>query len=499
MRNYRKIPVCLLFVITLLYAAAASAGRGNVMLENKVPGLVESKARCLMHDLKKQGFKERDQIALDRFEDALDRSGFDVNRGAAGSLNLSAAWCAETPGVAHAMYTNMAPYLHFSIPKSADEPQVLNDGFKLRSDEAVVLIGPTPPPVKYFAYHAFLFTRIFPDGSRQQLFATLGDTVNNATIKTIGSTPFDRPVVIIFTPDRKTDRRVRAALSSSGYPAAIINTIVFPSSMLHLGLEEADDELRIVMRMGMPEDPDAVDAYIQNASDTLTVLRLTPRMPARPDPFPLPPLRVRGTGRSEMGLTNELGQLRQAIIDSHPGYIATDLQSMPNWYEGFDYIQRWINPWADSRDAFFLTAGNVPPFGPSDEVRLADDEFLMVYGANHAATGKATYMSVNVYASEDAKMSIGQVFHDDLAGTAIPFLPSGDSAAELMYAYKISRDCGGEPNCLQVGIEECPRLTIDSSTVLGLIFRMYLEPETKVGAAMPEILYDRVIKFSPQP
>jgi hypothetical protein len=27
---------------------------------------------------------------------------------------------------------------------------------------------------------------------------------------------------------------------------------------------------------------------------------------------------------------------------------------------------------------------------------------------------------------------------------------------------------------------------------------MYLEPATKVGAAMPEILYDRVIKFSPR-
>ena len=140
-----------------------------------------------------------------------------------------------------------------------------------------------------------------------------------------------------------------------------------------------------------------------------------------------------------------------------------------------------------------------PQFGPFDQVTLADGEFLMVYGANHEATGKGTYMSVNVYASEVAKMSIGQVFHDELMGTAAPYLPADDPDAKLMYAYKISRDCGGEPNCLQVGVEDCPRLTIDSSTVMGLIFRMYLEPETKVGPAMPEILYDRVIKFSPQP
>jgi hypothetical protein len=50
---------------------------------------------------------------------------------------------------------------------------------------------------------------------------------------------------------------------------------------------------------------------------------------------------------------------------------------------------------------------------------------------------------------------------------------------------------------MQLGVEGCPRLTIDSDTILGLIVRMYLEPGTKVGPAMPEILYDRVLKFSP--
>jgi hypothetical protein len=67
-----------------------------------------------------------------------------------------------------------------------------------------------------------------------------------------------------------------------------------------------------------------------------------------------------------------------------------------------------------------------------------------------------------------------------------------------MYAFKVSRNCGNEPNCLPLALGDCPRLTIDKDTVLGLLFRMYLEPATKVGAAMPEILYDRVIKFSPR-
>lgn len=31
----------------------------------------------------------------------------------------------------------------------------------------------------------------------------------------------------------------------------------------------------------------------------------------------------------------------------------------------------------------------------------------------------------------------------------------------------------------------------------GVFTRIYIEPETKVGPAMPEIRYDRIIKFSP--
>ena len=435
---------------------------------------------------------------LGRFQNALTQDGFDVTPGAAGILNLAAEWCAGTAGVEHAMFTNHTPYLRFQIPKSAKDPQLV-DSFKLRPDEAIVLIGPTPPPVKYFGYHPFLATRIYPNGTRQQLFAALGDAVNNGTINTIGPSPYSTPAVLIFTPDRGTDARVRAALRRAGYPAAIFNTIVFPAARLNLGDGENADELKVVLRIGMAESADAINNYIQQASTAITVLRVTPRTQAKTDPFPVPKLRVRGTGSTEMDLANTLNQLRQGIMEANPGLFATDIQARPNWYEGADYIQRWSDPWADSRDAFFLSAGNVQPFGSTGEITLADDEFLMVYGPNHVATGKASYMSVNVYASETAKMSIGQVFHDVLTGTAAPYLPPGDSAAELMYAYKVSRNCGSEPNCLQLGVDDCPRLTIDSSTILGLIFRTYLEPGTKVGPAMPEILYDRVLKFSPNP
>jgi hypothetical protein len=63
----------------LLFAAEEAARGDSIMRENKVPGRVESKARRLMHDLKKQGFEvSRGYFKLWRAEDCqytFDRMG----------------------------------------------------------------------------------------------------------------------------------------------------------------------------------------------------------------------------------------------------------------------------------------------------------------------------------------------------------------------------------------------------------------------------------------
>lgn len=432
---------------------------------------------------------------VNKFKNALRQDGFDVTPGAAVAWNPAAAWCSNTPGVDSALYFNIEPYLQLLVPKSAQEPAQLSGEFRLGPDEAVVLIGLTPPPAKYFSFTPYLDWKEYPDG-RKRVLATLGDAVNNATVKTIGPTPFNAPLALIFTPDRGTDAHVRAALRRAGYPAAIIDTVVFPASMLNLGQGETADQLMIGVRNAIWEDKAAGKAYVNNPP--LKIYRVTPRTPATRHPFPAPPQRVRGTGQTEMDLMNKLGQLRQGIIDANAELQTSDIVQMPMCYEGYDLIQRGIELCGDSRDAFYVGAG-LPGYDSVNQIRLADGEFLMVYGANHFATGKATYMNTNVYASETAKLTLGAIDDRDFPDTARPYLPAGDPAADLMYAYKISRNCGGETNCLQLSApQDCARLTLDSSTLLGVFTRMYLEPATKIGPALPEILYDRVIKFSPR-
>ncbi|HYN15351.1 MAG TPA: hypothetical protein VES66_06135 [Terriglobales bacterium] len=435
-----------------------------------------------------------------KFQNVLRQDGFDVIPGAAVAWNLVEQYCAKQ--VDSAMYLNNEPYIQVLVPKSAQEPPGQpNSDFKLGPDEAIVLIGLTPPPVKYFSYTPYLSTRVYPDG-RDFIFASLGDQINNVTVKTTGP-PFNSPVALIFTPDQGTDARIRAALQRAGYPAAIINTGVFPASMLKLGYGETADELRILTRTAVWQVPAAGNAYINNPP--LNVFRVTPRTQATANPFPAPRLRIRGTGHTEMDLMNKLDQLRQGIIAANSGLNATDITPIPMCYEGYDYIQRRADPtqnqgyWGDSRDALYLGVGLPEWSSTYDRITLGDDEFLMVYGANHVATGKATYMNMNVYASETAKLTLGTLDDRKFPGTAVPYLPAGDPAANVMYAYKISRNCEGQTNCLQLSVpQDCTRLTLDSNTLLGLFTRIYLEPATEVGPALPEILYDRILKFSPR-
>jgi len=436
------------------------------------------------------------QISLDTLKTALGQEGLVATSGAVAHYNPARLWCDYTPGVKNADYFNVEPYLEVQVPNSPQETDQQSSEFRLRPDEAVVLVGLTPPPAKYFSYIPYLDWKRYPDGSRKRPIATLGDSVSVATVKSVGPTPFNAPIALIFTPDKTTDAGIRAALRRTGYAAAIIDTVVFPASMLNLGLDQSADQLTIALRTAIWDDPSGAGKnYIDNPP--LQVLRVTPSKPAPANPFPAPALRIRGTSHTEMDLMNKVDDLRQGIIAANPDFTAKDIQTMPMCYEGYDLIQRRIEMCGDSRDAFYVGAG-LPEFDTL-EIRLGDGEFLMIYGVNHVLTGKATYMSTNVYASEIAKLTLGAVDDSNFKDTAKPFLPAGDPAADKMYAYKVSRNCGGEPNCLPLAVpDDCERLVLDPSTMLGVFTRMYIEPATKIGPAMQEIIYDRILKFSPR-
>lgn len=151
MTCYRKVTVYWLFIAALLFAAGAGA-EGGIMSENKVPGSVESQARRLTHDLKKQGF--------------------DVSRGYFKLWTVDD--CDYTSEKIGSCYGNnpAAPYVIMTLPSWPEEfvdPVFGNlwgpskagyhDIYRLDRREAIVILGQLPPPGAFFSEQTWLFTR----------------------------------------------------------------------------------------------------------------------------------------------------------------------------------------------------------------------------------------------------------------------------------------------------------------------------------------------------
>ena len=433
---------------------------------------------------------------IEAFRLALEQDGFIVQEGKFVTFDVIGLYDA---GYLDSCYGNnpSTPYMLCFLPpppgqKAINEyegdadtldNETLSD-FRLRSDEALLFIGRTPPECKYFSFRSYVYDRYFPDeGKRKRIFASLGDPLNLMTIKTDGDSAFNAPTIIVMAADEMINDRVIADGIAAGFPESIMNSDVIPPQLVRMGLDQDDDKFLMLTRLAFFEDQEAGKEYMNGTA--ARVFRLTPMTASSTTkPYGTPALRVRGTGNtSELDLTSTLDELRVAILQENEGASITELTTQVWLYEGYDALQRGIDVIGENRDTSYLR---------TDNFTLGTNEFLIVYGVNHAMTGRATYCNFGVYGA-DILNGVGAVADMDLTGTADRYLP-GNTLAKYLYVYKVSRNCT-ESNCLVVpwGVK-AHGIELDQPAFVG--FRAYLEEATKSGPSWSEIVYDRVIKFS---
>lgn len=444
---------------------------------------------------------------------ALDEAGFVVQDGEYGFTDAIALCNA---GVIQTCQGNNvgAPYLAYKLPPApgqtipnpfADE-RGLSLIYRLRPDEAILQIGYTPPRATYFSYQSYLAFRYDPAQKQMtQMFNSLGDSLNNLTIQTAGGPedPFAARVILLTVADRGTAAAVTAALIDAGYPTEIINFDVISPSIVHMGLGPQDDLFQFLSRIALPDDPEALQVYLDHPGSV--ILRLTPKE-ERVDlePYSVPTLRVRGTGSTELDLLPAVEELRTAILARYADLEATEIPTVMAYSgEGYTAIQGNVNYLGDTRDAaYFSTVEVLAWTDPTDRRRaaaalLSDDpnDFLIIYGVNHETTGKATYASCTFYGLPYLN-GVAGVTSRTYAGSAEDYLP-GHPLSGYLYAWKVSRDSAGDPHCLEIPVGPMHYgVALDEPIIV--FFRTYLEPSTKVGPALNELVVDRVIHFHPK-
>jgi len=278
---------------------------------------------------------------------------------------------------------------------------------------------------------------------------------------------------------------------------------------LNLGLENNSDTFSMYIRPALFKNMQIGNDYINDTP--ATVFRLTPNESAELDPYDMPELRVRGTGTTEFDLMDDVEELREAILNKYKGLNAMELPTSVALPAGSDAIQRGIDGIGPNNDCLYLWTGNQTASSPTPRfpnlslyydflrnppVTLGNDtnEFIIVYGINHVATGKATYQNI-VPNGADIFNGVGMVTDLDFNGTAEEYLPENPNA-KYLYVYKFARNCEGDPHCFEVPTGP-GAYGISLDQPLGIGWRLYLEKETMTGPSFSEIVYDRAIKFDP--
>ncbi|MGD0281674.1 MAG: hypothetical protein ABSB95_04855 [Dissulfurispiraceae bacterium] len=517
MIGYRRIPICLLFVLASLFAGCGSSAKsGGVMSENKVPCSVESTAQRLTLDLLKQGFE-------------VSRGYFKL---------WTADQCAYTFGIMGMCYANnpAAPYVTFAVLPWPGEyvdastsslwgpsQEGYNDIFRFDPREAIVILGELPSPAAYFSEQTYLFSRqgtyttgstykaiaqfmpallrfffaYMPDDTaRFQSFSTISNPINNVVIERQSNAAFGQIRYFIITPDQFMDNTIRNELATISINKEDIFTEQIPSDM-RIGLDQAADDFTTFIRYSQPDDGGTPGTLsdIWRTNLPLVVLRVRDTRTDR-DPNLYPPVVLETrTAVDESPLQPDLISLVSAVAGkwgqpcvnsdcSDRAQSFKDLQTFPSYMVGPLCIPIGENCLGDNWDAAYQL------YGPAS---LDNGEIYAVAGTLGTETGNATYVGFGInYA--DVFLGVANLSNKDLDGTANGYAEVVNNT-DKFYLYYLTRDCSGLEGLTDGNCFELPVTLIPSGKHLGLSVRDYVRPGTERGPDSSFVLPSMVIKL----
>lgn len=445
-----------------------------------------------------------------RFERQVAQSGYVSQSGSEAVFDLNRRYCEGA--LFSGMWPNpQSPYIVTNLPEVPGQTANTNPPvtWRLREDEAVVLIGRTPPPEAYFSFDLTMVRGSLHTGP--VLWPAVGDPVNSGTVRTAGPTPYGRPFALVITGHKGTRAKVNQMLTASGLGGAV-NDMTVPPAVFRLGLGKDADQFLLGIRTAAPEPgfEKALDDY--RAAPPLQVLRVRPKSTSAdrtkpvsaPAPLPVPRLRVAGTGATELDLNPALQVLRQRIIDAHPDFEARDVALERGFEQSYPGLQsnKVIDPPTPGIGALSNDADD--PLSPS--FSLPDGSFVVAYGANHVATRQASYSSISLYADKEAAVSVTAKHHRDLRGSARDFIADQPDADKL-YAWSFSRAGDAGPTGPHVtelpsaGTDFCARYGADrpvDMSSMQAVARAYMQPGTLTHPALSSLLLDRLLVFTPK-
>ena len=399
------------------------------------------------------------------------------------------------------------------VPNAAANPYFAPGGweYKLRQDEVIVLITPLPGECKYYSFINYLmFTEQKPGkdyegkagffsvgneetGLYSPIFGSIGNSVNILNIRHTGDSIFDTEAVIVIGANQDAVNLVVEDLQAAGYAEDAINIMPIPAGTYKMGLQKGADTFSFLQRVSQSTDKDAYRDYLDHISERAVLYRVTPAEEMAENPYENETVIPRGNGVHEtVALTDaekHLETIREALIAEYGDeYDYEELDGSIAVPEGLTAYYTDFNAKGDNRDAMYLMT--------PDFTLDSDEDFVVVYGVNHTATGKALYSNAVLYAKPMLN-GVTSVYDSMFAGSAAPYLGEDYEDADQYYVYKMARTQMDDYTALieySTGNEQGKYYGVDNGNPVLVAFRAYLD-ETGTGASYYEVIYDRTIVF----
>ena len=449
-----------------------------------------------------------------------------------------------------------APYGLMLFPPHVDEEIdeyygfPINDGnltgtWHLKENDAIVLIGITPPKCNYFSFSNYLYSRHFPkdwkpdsgklnqqyflncpDGDqadRCEIFASLDDSVNLDRGLNLNKLKFNTSFALILSTSIEATLKAQQGLINVGVSPDLISNYSFPATELNLGVDRNADTFITVMRTAFYQNDDEANEYFKNIPFRVFRMELKDDVTL----FQRRDLVDRKTSYNDASKANvTLQQMKSVISNVVKSVVLNKTNSLEDWYvqitetvsgapdNGFECINKGRMCLADCRDTLypFSTAIyrkskicetlNISCNGVMNG-KLSSDEtdVIIVVGVNHAMTEMSLYASMSIY-DETYLWGVYTIGNDDLVNTVWNYINVNDyhdhiseKVLPFIYVYEIRRDCKDIYNCISV-----PSIpTSDVKAVIPLndpvviTERMYNNPVTHVGPELEDVILPVVI------
>jgi hypothetical protein len=437
-------------------------------------------------------------------ESELESFGYTTAREMFAPIDL--ATCCVTGGSCYDSNPS-SPYFAFFLPpargQTAKNPEVLSgadtggsgmsSAWRLREGEAIVYVGPTPPPASYFGFTPYLFDRDAGGGQRTTLFASLSATANNLSFHAAGGgSVYGAETVVIAAADKKTSADVARALTRAGYDPSSFNVVVFDASVAQFGIDDGADTFAVLFRVAEFGSTTAKEGASWVAQPHGTLLRVTPEHESSPDPL-APIVRKETSPRTENteALEASVAALKAAILARYPSMKSSSLTVTDVPTEPATCVLENKSCGGSNPDTNY-------PLSATDQWPTNDQTFYMVYGVDHAATGKTQYSSFDVMAL-DHKVGVAGITSAHYAGSAAAFVPEDPNVVSL-YACRVASSCAASPPdecCLAVTDAACPG-GLSPGADFTFSFRTYLDPTIDTAPDPTTLMPEGVLKLTPQ-